>query len=140
MNIKTILLMGVAAVGGIYLTSDEGKDARKALQKKKSILLPVVKDLLKEANEILDGSKEIKSDEIRANIEKIVKEVKLSLVNLDLEKAVETSKKAIRVASLKLNDVSNKSNKSLKTTTKSKTKTIASKTKTTKTTKTTKKG
>ncbi|WKX02691.1 hypothetical protein [Candidatus Mycoplasma mahonii] len=107
MGIKTIILMGVAAVAGIYLTSEEGKNARKSLQKKKSVLLPVVRELLNEVNSMLEGSKEIKSDEIRANIEKIVSEIKLSLINLDLEKAFETSKKAIKVASAKLNDTSN---------------------------------
>ncbi len=120
MKIKTILLMAAAAVGGIYLTSEEGKDARKALQNKKSILLPVIKDLLKEANLILEGSREINSDEIRANVEKIVKEVKLSLTNLDLEKSIDVSRKAIKVASNKLNDISNESSKQKKTTTKSK--------------------
>lgn len=122
MKIKTILLMGAAAVAGIYLTSEEGKAARKSLQKKKTIILPAVKELISEANQVLEGSKEINSDEIRANIEKIIKEVKISLSNLDLEKSLDVSKKAIRVASNKINDVSNEVDKAKRTTTKSKAK------------------
>lgn len=122
MKIKTILLMGAAAVAGIYLTSEEGKAARKSLQKKKTIILPAIKELISEANQVLEGSKEINSDEIRANIEKIISEVKLSLSNLDLEKSIDISKKAIRVASNKINDVSNEVDKAKRTSVKSKTK------------------
>ena len=122
MKLKTILLMGAAAVGGIYLTSEEGKAARKSIQKKKTVLMPAIKELITEANLILEGSKEIKSDEVKANIQKILNEVKISLSNLDIEKAFETSKKAIKVASNKINDVSNQVDKAKKTTTKSKAK------------------
>ena len=123
MKIKTILLMGAAAVAGIYLTSEEGKAARKSIQKKKTVLMPAIKELINEANLVLEGSREIKSDEIKANIQKIINEVKISLSNLDIEKALETSKKAIKVASIKINDVSNQVDKAKKTTTKSKAKT-----------------
>ena len=122
MKLKTIFLMGAAAVAGIYLTSEEGKAARKSIQKKKTVLMPAIKELINEANLILEGSKEIKSDEIKANIQKIINEVKISLSNLDIEKAFETSKKAIKVASNKINDVSNQVDKAKKTTTKSKAK------------------
>jgi len=107
MKIKSILLMAGAAVAGIYLTSEEGKKARQALQKKKSAIEPVIKDLIKQANEVLDGSKKINSDEIRLNVNKLVDEAKAILVNLDLDKAVETSKEAIKVASKKINEASN---------------------------------
>lgn len=109
MGVKTWVAMAAAAVAGIYLTSEEGKKAREALKKKKSTFEPVIKDLLKQANEVLDGTKKINSEEIRANIELLVNEAKNTLVSIDLEKTVDTIKDAIKVASKKIRDASNES-------------------------------
>ena len=105
--IKKAILIAASAVVGIYLTSDEGKNARKALQKKKIALEPIIKDLIKQANAILDGTEELNSEQMRANVDLLVNETKKSLINLDLDKASETIKDAIRVASTKLSDTSN---------------------------------
>lgn len=109
MGVKTWVAMAAAAVAGIYLTSEEGKKAREALKKKKSTFEPVIKDLIKQANEVLDGTKKINSEEIRANIELLVNEAKNTLVSIDLEKTVDTIKDAIKVASKKIRDASNES-------------------------------
>ena len=105
--IRKALLIAASAVAGIYLTSDEGKNARKALQKKKVALEPIIKDLIKQANAILDGTGELNSEQIRANVDLLVNETKKSLIDLDLDKTSETIKDAIRVASRKLSDASN---------------------------------
>ena len=105
--IKKALLIAASAVAGIYLTSDEGKNARKALQKKKIALEPIIKDLIKQANAILDGTGELNSEQMRANVDLLVGETKKSLLELDLDKTSETIKDAIRVASNKLSDASN---------------------------------
>lgn len=107
MALKTLFSMAAAAIGGIYLTSDEGKKAREALQKKKSTFEPIIKDLLKQAGEILEGSKKINSDEIRANTEKLISEAKNTLVDIDPEKAIDTIQEAIKVASKKIREASN---------------------------------
>ena len=107
MKLKSIFLMAAAAVAGIYLTSDEGKKARQALQKKKSAIEPIIKDLLTQANEVLDGSKQLDSDAIKLNINKLVTEAKNTLINLDLDKAIKTSREAIKIATKKINDASN---------------------------------
>ena len=102
MGVKTLFAMAAAAVGGIYLTSEEGKKAREALQKKKSTFEPIIKDLLKQANSVLEGSKKINSDEIRANVEVLVNEAKKTLIDLDIEKAADGIRDAIKVASKKI--------------------------------------
>jgi len=107
MKIKSLFLMAGAAVAGIYLTSEEGKKARLALQKKKSAIQPIIKDLIKQANDVLDGSKQLDSDKLKLSVNKLVDEAKSILINLDLDKAVETSKEAIKVASKKINEASN---------------------------------
>lgn len=117
MGLKTLFAMAAAAVGGIYLTSEEGKKAREALQKKKSTFEPIIKDLLVQANNVLEGSKKINSDEVRANVELLVNEAKKTLIDLDLEKAADGIKAAIKVASEKLRVASNETKK--KTITKS---------------------
>ena len=105
--IKKALLIAASAVAGIYLTSDEGKNARKALQKKKIALEPIIKDLIKQANSILDGTGELNSEQMRANVDLLVTETKKSLIELDLDKTSETIKEAIKVASNKLSNTSN---------------------------------
>lgn len=107
MKIRSIFWMAAAAVAGIYLTSEEGKKARQALQKKKSAIGPIVKDLVKQANEVLEGSKQLDSDAIKLNVNKLVNEAKSILINLDLDKAIKTSKEAIKVATKKINEASN---------------------------------
>lgn len=111
MSLKTLFAMAAAAVGGIYLTSEEGKKAREALQKKKSTFEPIIKDLLVQAGEVLEGSKKINSDEVRANVETLVNEAKKTLIDLDLEKAADGIKAAIKVASEKLRVASNETKK-----------------------------
>lgn len=111
MALKTLFAMAAAAVGGIYLTSEEGKKAREALQKKKSTFEPIIKDLLVQAGEVLEGSKKINSDEVRANVEMLVNEAKKSLIDVDLEKAADTIKSAIKVATEKLRIASNETKK-----------------------------
>lgn len=110
--IRKLLLITAAAIGGIYLTSEEGKQARAALMKKKSTFEPIVKDLLKQVNSILEGSQEINSDEIRANVNLLVKEAKQTIVEIDLEKTVETVREAIKVASAKIREAENEIDKS----------------------------
>ena len=111
MGVKTLFAMAAAAVGGIYLTSEEGKKAREALQKKKSTFEPIIKDLLKQANSVLEGSKKINSDEIRANVEVLVNEAKKTLIDLDIEKAADGIRDAIKVASEKIRIATNESKK-----------------------------
>jgi DNA polymerase III delta prime subunit len=108
---KKLILILASVIGGIYLTSEEGAKTRKKLLKKKSIFKPIIKDLLKQTNEILEGNKEIKSDEIKANIEKIISEAKIILINLDLEKTTETIQEAIKVASKKIRIAMNENQK-----------------------------
>lgn len=105
--IKKLMLMAGAAVAGIYLVSDEGKNARKALLKKKSSLEPIVKDLIAQANSVLDGSDSLDSDQIRANINSIVEEIKASLFELDLEKVTATIKEAVKVSARQLTSLEN---------------------------------
>ncbi|NQZ66131.1 MAG: hypothetical protein HRT99_02855 [Mycoplasmatales bacterium] len=100
--IKKILLIAGAAIGGIYLTSEEGKDARKNILKKKSFYEPIIRELLDQANEILEGKKYINSKEVKANIDLLVYDAKKTLIDLDLDKTVDTIKEAIRVASKKI--------------------------------------
>lgn len=100
--LRKLLLIAGAAIGGIYLTSDEGKNARESLLKKKSTFEPIIKDLIAQSNEILEGTKSIDSKEVKANIDLLVDETKKSLLELDLDKTAETIKEAIRVASKKL--------------------------------------
>ena len=100
--LKKLIMIAGAAIGGIYLTSEEGKNARATLLKKKSTFEPIVKDLLKQANEVLEGSKSINSKEVKANIDLLVDEAKNTLVELDLDKAADTIKEAIKVSSKKI--------------------------------------
>lgn len=100
--LKKLLFVAASAIGGIYLTSDEGKNVRKVLLEKKSTFKPIIDDLMKQANEVLEGTKELESEELKLNIEKFINEAKASLVDLDLDKTMETIKEAIRVASKKI--------------------------------------
>ncbi len=121
MKIRGIFGLAGAAIAGIYLTSEEGKLARLSLQKKKTALEPIVKDLLTQANDVISGAKELNSDEIRANIELLVNEAKDSLINLDLERAIDTIKDAVKVASRKINEASNEVSKEKRVSKKTKT-------------------
>lgn len=105
--LRKLLLIGMAAVGGIYITSEEGKQARAALMRKKSSFEPIVKDLMKQLNEVLEGSKQVNSDEVRANINMLVKEAKQTIVEIDFEKTVEVVRDALKVASRKIREAEN---------------------------------
>jgi len=129
-KITTLLAMAAAAVGGIYLTSDEGAKARKALHEKKNALKPVIEDLKKQTLEILEGTKEIDSDEIRVNIKLLIKEARKVLLEFDVDKTIESSKKAIQVAQRKIREANAEANKALvakKTTKKQTTKKVDNK-------------
>ena len=111
--LKKLLLITGAAIGGIYLTSEEGKKARESLLKRKSAYEPIVRDLIKQSNEVLEGTKTIDSKEVKANIDMLINEAKKSLIELDLDKATETVKDAIRVASKKIRIAVNETEKEL---------------------------
>lgn len=111
MGLKVWFVAAAAAVAGIYLTSEEGKKAREAIAKKRSTFEPVIKDLLKQANQVLDGSRKINSSEIRANVEILVNEAKNTLVSIDLEKTIDTIKEAIQVSTRKIREASNETTK-----------------------------
>ena len=102
MKIKSLFLAFASVVAGIYLTSPEGKKAREGFRKKKSTFEPVIKDLLKQAQLILDGAKEISSVELRQNIRSLTNSAKNQLLKIDLEKSLETIQEAIKVASKKI--------------------------------------
>ena len=110
-KLRSLLLLVGSAIAGIYLTSEEGENVRRNLLKRRKVFQPIIKDILKQANEVLEGSKDLNSTEIRANIEKAVEEVKASIRKIDLEKAIQVSREAIKVAYKKINDVSNDMNK-----------------------------
>lgn len=112
--IKKLLLITGAAIGGIYLTSEEGKNARESLLKKKSAFEPIIKDLLKQANEMLEGTKSINSNEVKANVDMLINEAKQSLIDLDLDKATETIKEAIRTSSKKIRIALNETENEMK--------------------------
>ena len=109
MKFKSIFLIIASAIAGIYLTSPEGKNAREALKKKKSAFEPIIKDLLKQANLLLSGAKEINSEEIKTNVNFLLKSAKKQLLNIDLEKALETIQDAIKVANSKIRKAYNES-------------------------------
>ncbi|RTZ69220.1 MAG: hypothetical protein DSZ21_00260 [Tenericutes bacterium] len=112
-KISTLLAMAAAAVGGIYLTSDEGAKARKSLLEKKNALKPVIDDLKKQSIEVLEGTKKIDSDEIRANVQTLVEEARKVLLEFDVDKTIETSQKAIQLAQRKIREASEETNKVL---------------------------
>ncbi len=99
---KKFFLIAAAFIGGIYITSEEGKQVRQVLEKKKSTFKPIINDLLQQTNKVLKGSQTIKSSEIRTNIERLVNEAKKTLIEIDLEKTIDTIKQAISVASKKI--------------------------------------
>jgi len=103
-KITNLLAMAAAAVGGIYLTSDEGAKARKALLEKKNALKPVIEDLKKQTIDILEGTKKIDSDEIRVNVEVLLKEARKILLDFDVDKTIEATKNAIQVAQKKIRE------------------------------------
>lgn len=107
MKISKIILFAAAFVGGIYITSEEGKQVRQVLEKKKSTFKPIINDLLEQANKVLKGSQSIKSSQIRANIDRLVTEAKTTLVEIDLEKTIDKIKEAVRVASKKIREAFN---------------------------------
>ncbi len=107
MKISKLALIAFAFIGGIYITSEEGKQVRQVLEKKKSIFKPIINDLLDQANKVLKGSQTIKSSQICANIERLVTEAKSTIVEIDLEKTIDTIKEAISVCSRKLREAFN---------------------------------
>ncbi|WP_127942891.1 hypothetical protein [Mycoplasma sp. ATU-Cv-703] len=107
MKISTLFWIAAAVIGGIYVTSEEGKQVRRVLEKKKSAFKPIVDDLLRQANEILQGSQEVNSSQVRANVDKLVKQAKLTLSEIDLEKTIDTIKESIRVATKKIRQAFN---------------------------------
>lgn len=111
--LKKLLFIAASAVGGIYLTSDEGKNVRKALLEKKSTFKPIIDDLLKQANEVLEGTKDLESEELKLNLDKLVNEAKVSLIELDLDKTMETIKDAIKVASKQIRKASAETEKEM---------------------------
>lgn len=107
MKITRILMLASAFIGGIYITSEEGKQARKVLEKKRSTFKPIIDDLLEQANKVLKGAKTIKSSQIRTNIDRLVEEAKNTLVEIKLEKTIDMIKQAISVSSKKIREAFN---------------------------------
>ena len=103
-SLKSVLLIAASVVGGIYITSEEGKKARKVLEKRKSVFKPIVDDLLQKSKKILDGSETIDSDEVKANIEYLTSEAKNTLLSINLDDAIETIREAIKVSSKKIRE------------------------------------
>lgn len=99
---RKLFLVVAAAVGGIYLTSEEGKNARIALLQKKNTFEPIIKDLLRQAQDVLEGSKRISTNEIRVNIDMLINEAKNYLIDMDFDATISTIREAIAVASKKI--------------------------------------
>lgn len=104
MKMTKWILIAAAFVGGVYIASEEGKQIRKALEKKKSAFKPIINDLLEQAGKVLKGAESIKSSEIRSNIEKLISEAKSSLTQINLELTMEAIKDAIKMASHKIRE------------------------------------
>lgn len=100
--LKSLLLISVAVVGGIYLTSDEGKDARKAIKKRTANFDPIIKELKDQVRQVLDDAQDVDSDALRANISKLGVEAKKVLLKINTDSAAEEVSKAIKVASKKI--------------------------------------
>ena len=105
--LKGLLLIAAAAVGGIYLTSQESGNLRKSINEKKEVFSPIINDLKSNASKVLDGSQQIDSEEIRANIDMLVSEARKTIMEIDFEQALETIKEAIQVASKKIREAMN---------------------------------
>lgn len=117
---RKLFLVVAAAVGGIYLTSEEGKNARIALLQKKNTFEPIIKDLLRQAQDVLEGSKRINTNEIRVNIDMLINEAKNSLIDMDFDATISTIREAIAVASKKIRLASEEIDGASKKTTKKK--------------------
>lgn len=100
--IGKLLLVVASVVGGIYLTSDEGKNARIAILKRKSAIEPIIKDLLSQANKALAGAEKVSAEDVRANINKLVNEARDIITTLDFDATLATIREAISVSSRKI--------------------------------------
>ena len=89
MKLKTLLVFAVGVVGGIYLSTKDSKHSSKKIEVYSPTLKPIIADLLKKSNKLLDDIVNLKSDELKANIEKKVYDLKE------------------KVSSIKVDDVSN---------------------------------
>lgn len=76
MKLRTLLIFGIGVMGGIYLTTKEGEKAQKKIKEYSVSLVPIVKDLLKKADYLLDDLINLKSDELKVNLERKVNKLK----------------------------------------------------------------
>ncbi len=105
MKLSTLLFLIGGTAAGIHLQSKEGEDSRKKLKKHIDNLTPLVNDVFKQLEAVLNDSENVESDEIRANVEKTVSNVKKTIEKVDASKVGETTEKAIKIASQKIRDL-----------------------------------
>ena len=105
MKVSTLLFLIGATAVGVHLQSEEGEKNRKKLKEHVDNLSPIVNDVIKKLEATASRSETIKSDEIRANVEMKVNEVKNSISKVDAKKVGDAAEDAIKAASKKIRDI-----------------------------------
>ena len=118
MKLRTLLIFGIGVLGGMYLATDDGKKTQKKIKEYTVSLKPVVKDLLSKTDKILDDVVNLKSDELKANIEKRIYDLKNTLSTIKSEDVSAAAKKAIKEATTLLRTIRAEINLSPKATSK----------------------
>ena len=100
MKLRTLLVFAVGVVGGIYISTKDKKNTSKKIKEYSPTLKPIINDLIKKSNNLLDDIVNLKSDELKANIQKRVVDLK------------------DKISSIKTDDISNAGKSLIKETTK----------------------
>ncbi|MCP4336793.1 MAG: hypothetical protein GY679_03005 [Mycoplasma sp.] len=102
MKLSTLIFLIGGTAAGVYLQSEEGEESRKKLKKSLNNITPVLKDMVIKLDQVILDSKGIKTDEIRANIEKKVDKLKQSIAKLDSKKIASVTDNTIRETARKI--------------------------------------
>lgn len=118
MKLKTLLIFGIGIIGGMYLATDNGKKTQKKIKEYSVSLKPVIKDLLNKTDKLLDDVVNLKSDELKTNIEKRIHELKTTLLAIKNDDISKAAKNVIKEATTLLRKIRAEINLSPKSTSK----------------------
>ena len=98
MKVKTLLIFGIGVVGGIYLSTQDGKKTKTKIKEYAFSLKPVIDDLLDKVDDLLKNISEIQYEDVKVNMEQRVDDLKNKIKSINTDSISSVAKIAIKDA------------------------------------------
>jgi gas vesicle protein len=118
MKLRTIVVFALGVVGGIYLTTKDGEKTQKKIKEYAASMRPVVKDLINKTDDLLNDVINLRSDELRANVEKRIYDLKDKISSIQADDISNVAKNTIKEATNMIRKIRTEVNLSSKITSK----------------------